>query len=90
MTYLKSQSMRNNLIFTGVPEVDGETPEVTETKLRVHLQNATKIAKEVAESMQIERVHRSLGYPTPGKTRSIVRSSLSLRTARLFGGSGSN
>ncbi|KAH3889707.1 hypothetical protein DPMN_013770 [Dreissena polymorpha] len=31
-----------------------------------------KITKEVVESMQIERVHRSPGHPTPGKTRSIV------------------
>ncbi|KAH3818568.1 hypothetical protein DPMN_120289 [Dreissena polymorpha] len=36
MAYLKSQSTRNNLIFTDVPDVDGETPEVTETKLREH------------------------------------------------------
>ncbi|KAH3718242.1 hypothetical protein DPMN_061042 [Dreissena polymorpha] len=31
-----------------------------------------KISKEVVDSMQLERVHRSPGHPTPGKTRSIV------------------
>ncbi|KAH3888548.1 hypothetical protein DPMN_012584 [Dreissena polymorpha] len=72
IAYLKSQSMRNNLILTGIPEVNGETAKVTETKLREHLQNAMKIAKEVVDSIQLERVHRSPGHPTPGKTRSIV------------------
>ena len=72
MTYLKSQSMRNNLIFTGVPEVAGETPEVTESTLRKHIHEALKIAKDAADRMQFERVHRSPGQPTPGKTRSIV------------------
>lgn len=33
VAYLKSQSMRNNLIFTGVPEaVDNGTSEQTESK----------------------------------------------------------
>ncbi|KAH3729695.1 hypothetical protein DPMN_055673 [Dreissena polymorpha] len=31
-----------------------------------------KIAKEVVDSIQLERVHRSPGYPTAGKTRSIA------------------
>ncbi|KAH3849556.1 hypothetical protein DPMN_091959 [Dreissena polymorpha] len=30
LTYIKSQSMRNNLIFTGVPEVENESSETTE------------------------------------------------------------
>jgi hypothetical protein len=41
VSYLKSQSIRNNLIFTNVPEDNSsgnEPTEVTERKLRKHLQ----------------------------------------------------
>ncbi|XP_060554240.1 homeobox protein unc-42-like [Ruditapes philippinarum] len=75
VSYLKSQSMRNNLIFTNVPEDNSsgnETTEVTERKLRKHLQDALKVAKETADSIRLERVHRSPGQPIPGKTRTIV------------------
>ncbi|KAH3885766.1 hypothetical protein DPMN_009764 [Dreissena polymorpha] len=43
LSYLKAPSMRNNLIFTGVPvnnTAENETPEVTEKKLREHLHAA--------------------------------------------------
>ena len=49
VAYLKSQSMRNNLIFTGIEEdnISGnEPPAVTENKLRAFLQDELKIAKE--------------------------------------------
>lgn len=75
VAYLKSQSMRNNLVFTNVPEdnASGSGPvEVTERKLRQHLQDALKIAKETAESIRFERVHRSPGHPVTGKVRSII------------------
>lgn len=75
VTYLTSQSMRNNLIFTGVSETltNGNEPaETTERKLRQHLINALHVAKETAQSMRFERVHRSPGQPVPGKTRSII------------------
>ncbi|KAH3789037.1 hypothetical protein DPMN_167204 [Dreissena polymorpha] len=45
LTYMESQSMRNNLIFTGVPEVESESPDTTESILRKHLTDALKIAR---------------------------------------------
>ncbi|XP_053383295.1 uncharacterized protein LOC128549767 [Mercenaria mercenaria] len=73
VVYLKSQSMRNNLVFTGIPEDGGhESFEVTERKLRDHLHTVMKVAKETAQGIRFERVHRSPSAPTPGKTRSIV------------------
>lgn len=75
VTYLKSQSMRNNLIFTNVPEDNSsgsESPEVTERKLRHHLHEHLKLAKETADSLRFERVHRSPGHPVSGKVRTIV------------------
>lgn len=75
LAYVKSQTMRNNLIFVGVPEDNTggrETPDRTESILRLHLQNAMKIAKETAESIKFERIHRSPSAPQAGKVRSIV------------------
>ncbi|XP_052788391.1 uncharacterized protein LOC128223149 [Mya arenaria] len=75
VSYLQSQSMRNNLVFFGVPEdnTNGSEPaEATERKLRLHLQDAFKIAKETAESIRFERVHRSPGSPITGKIRNII------------------
>jgi hypothetical protein len=72
LVYMKSQSMRNNLVFTGVPEVDKESPEITESLLRKHINEALNIAKETADAIKFERVHRSPGEPTRGKTRSII------------------
>ncbi|XP_052225073.1 uncharacterized protein LOC127840700 [Dreissena polymorpha] len=75
VSYLQSQSMRNNLIFTSIPEATGnvmETPEMTEVKLRQHLVSAFKLSQEVATSIRFERVHRSPGSPTHGKIRNIV------------------
>lgn len=75
LTYMKAQSMRNNLVFTNIPEEVGteiETAEVSEKKLRQHLQSALKIAKETAETIRFERVHRTPGHRLQGKTRNMV------------------
>ena len=45
VTYLMSQSMRNNLIFTNIPDDNSsgnESREITEKKLRNHLHEAVK------------------------------------------------
>ncbi|XP_052238593.1 uncharacterized protein LOC127849881 [Dreissena polymorpha] len=72
IVYLQSQSMRNNLVFSGIPETRTGTFEDAEITLRSFLQEKMKLAKEEAASIQFERVHRSHGTPTPGKTRNII------------------
>ncbi|KAH3722076.1 hypothetical protein DPMN_065027 [Dreissena polymorpha] len=72
ITYLQSQSMRNNLIFTGLSEDSSngsEPPETTEKRLRQHLHDACKVARDVADSIKFERVHRSPSSPISGKVR---------------------
>jgi hypothetical protein len=67
--------MRNNVVFTNVPEdnASGSEPvEITERKLRKHLQDALKIAKETTDSIRFERVYRSPGHLVTGKLRSII------------------
>ncbi|KAH3735825.1 hypothetical protein DPMN_042383 [Dreissena polymorpha] len=58
LVYIKSQSMRNNIVFTDVPEVDKETPEITESVLRKHIIEALNIAKETADTIKFERAHK--------------------------------
>ncbi|XP_052238670.1 uncharacterized protein LOC127849972 [Dreissena polymorpha] len=75
VTYLQSQSMCNNLIFTGVSEDNSngsEPSETTEKRLSQHLHDACKVPRDVADSIKFERVHRSPGSPISGKVRNIV------------------
>ncbi|KAH3704576.1 hypothetical protein DPMN_079634 [Dreissena polymorpha] len=70
VAYLKSQSMRYNLVFTNIKEDNSsgnETAEVTKTNLRIHLQETVKITKDIADT-----IHRSPGQPVSGKIRNIV------------------
>ncbi|KAH3840022.1 hypothetical protein DPMN_113464 [Dreissena polymorpha] len=62
IAYLKSQSMRNNLILTGIEEDNSQGNEsqvVTERKLREHLSEKLKIPNETVEGLRFERVHRT-------------------------------
>ena len=75
LSYLKSQSMRNNLVFSGLEEDNSsgsETPAITERKLRDHLHQKMKIAKETVETLCFDRVHRMPSQPVAGKVRNIV------------------
>jgi len=75
VSYLKAQSMRNNLLFTGIEEdasSGNEPPATTERKLREHLINKLKVARETVEAMRFERVHRTPSQPVRGKVRTIV------------------
>ena len=69
--YLQSQSMRNNLIFSNIPETQGETNEQVESKIKVFIFEKMKVAKEVVDRMSFDRVHR-MGPHIDGKTRNIV------------------
>ncbi|KAH3851177.1 hypothetical protein DPMN_093658 [Dreissena polymorpha] len=64
--------MWNNLIFTGVPEVERESPDTTESILRKHPTDALKIAQETVASIKFERVHRSPEEQTRSKARYII------------------
>ena len=75
VSYLKAQSMRNNLLFTGIEEdasSGNEPPATTERKLREHLIQKLKVARETVEAMRFERVHRTPSQPVRGKVRTIV------------------
>ena len=73
---LQSQSMRNNLIFSGITEDVRENPEATEIKVRHFMVDKLKIAQNVVDGFQLERVHRigssSSGAGATGRPRSIV------------------
>ena len=71
MSYLQSQSMRNNLIFGGISESRFEKNEETEAKLRSFMHEKLQIANDVVENLKFERVHR-IGESLPDKTRKIV------------------
>ncbi|XP_060604090.1 uncharacterized protein LOC132756963 [Ruditapes philippinarum] len=55
VTYLKSQSMRNNLIFGGFKE---EEDENLDSVMRKFFVDKLKVAQSIVDSMKIERVHR--------------------------------
>ena len=71
VTYLQSQSMRNNLIFCGIPDVQNEKPEETESKLRQFIEDKLEIAHETVSDLKIERAHR-MGPFAHDNTRKIV------------------
>lgn len=59
--------MRNNLIFTGEPKAENESPETMESILREHLNDALKNAQETAVTNTFNRVHQSPGNIHVGK-----------------------
>jgi hypothetical protein len=71
LTYLQSQSMRSNLVFTNIPEDPTENPDTTENKLRDFMVDKMKIAQDLVNQMSFERVHR-MGPKVDGKIRTIV------------------
>jgi hypothetical protein len=71
IVYLQSQSMRNNLVFSNIPEAPLEGPDVAEAKLREFMTDKMKIAKDIVDKMGFERVHR-IGPKIDGKTRKLV------------------
>lgn len=72
LNYLQSQSMRNNLMFSNIPEDINETNERTEAIVRHFIVDKLKIAHDLVKDMQFERVHR-IGQPrADGKIRQII------------------
>lgn len=71
LTYLQSQSMRNNLIFTNIPEEEAETNERSENKLREFIKDNLKAAQDIVDGIKFERVHR-MGQKSANYPRKIV------------------
>lgn len=73
LLYVQSQSMRNNLVFTGITEDPLERPEVTEMKLCQFMVEKLKLAQDVVDGLRLERVHRMGGnLGATNRPRSIV------------------
>ena len=58
VTYLQSQSMRSNLLFSNIPEVRAGEIEDAEVTVRDFMMEKMKVAKDVVDKMAIERAHR--------------------------------
>ena len=74
--YLENQSRRNNLRLDGIPEVHGETWEVTESLVK----DALKDKLEITEDICIERAHRVERRARPGSSGSASATSIRPRT----------
>lgn len=72
LSYLRSQSMRNNLIFGGISESLNEKATETENKLREHLVNKLGLAQDTVDALKIERAHR-MGYQSTDPSKLINR-----------------
>ena len=65
MVDLKSRSMRDNLLFSNIPETTNETPRDTEKILRDFLKNTVKMDVNIVDNIQFDRVHRIGGSRSP-------------------------
>ncbi|XP_045188329.2 uncharacterized protein LOC123546200 [Mercenaria mercenaria] len=65
VNYMKSQSMRNNLIFGNIEEEPAEKPARTEEIVRKFMVDKLKIVQDIVNNIRIERVHRTGITPVP-------------------------
>ena len=68
---MQSQSIRNNLIFSNIPESQAEEPGYVERTIHVFMEDKMKLAKEQVSSIGFERVHR-MGPRLQGRPRAVV------------------
>ena len=71
IVYLQSQSMRNNLIFSNIKEAADESVVTAEVVVIYFIYEKMKVAKDVMDTMGLERVHRIVAKEDE-KIRSIV------------------
>ncbi|MEW8547194.1 MAG: hypothetical protein AB2693_27090 [Candidatus Thiodiazotropha sp.] len=87
LLYVQSQSMRNNLIFTGITEDPREKPEDTESKLRQFMVEKLKLAQDIVDGFRLERVHRmgdnSARAGASNKPRNIVAKFLQFKDREI-------
>ena len=76
LLYVQSQSMRNNLVFSGITKDPHEKPEATEFNLRKFMVDKLKIAQGIVDGFRLERVHRmgdnSNRFGATNRPRNIV------------------
>ena len=60
-------------MFSGLAEDGNEKPEITEAKVRQFMVEKMKIARDIVDGFQLERVHR-MGVNYSGATSSGARS----------------
>ena len=76
LLYVQSQSVRNNLVFTGITESANEKPDVTESNLRKFMVEKLQMAQDIVAGFQLERVHRmgdnSGSFDRAARPRNIV------------------
>ena len=53
LLYVQSQSMRNNLVFTGITESANEKPDVTESNLRKFMVEKLQMAQDIVAGFQL-------------------------------------
>ena len=64
--------MRNNLMFSRLPEKDDKKPEDTENIVLQFMVDKLKIEKDNVDRIQFERVHRFGSREGPARCRNIV------------------
>jgi hypothetical protein len=62
---LKLRSMRDNLLFSNIPEIGNETPKDTEVVLRQFLKDNMKMEETQVNGIKFNHVHRIAGPRTP-------------------------
>jgi len=71
VVYLKSQSMRNNLIFVNIPESSPEATENCEELVKTFILEKLNVANELVDKIVFDRAHR-MGPGAKGTCRKIV------------------
>ena len=71
--YVQSQSMRNNLICTGITEDVNEKPDVTDSKLRTLMVVKLKLARDIVYGFKLERAHRMGDNSSFGRAGSVAK-----------------
>ena len=69
---LKSRSMRENMVFTGLDEDANESWETSKTKVLNFVKNVLKVPQTELNEIQIDRAHRLGAKSTNARSRPIV------------------
>ena len=68
---LKSRSMRDNVVLSGIPEDNNETWEMTKAKVNGFLKDVLEIPEDELQGIEIDKAHR-IGSKSDENSRRIV------------------